>query len=480
MKTQVQRMVVSLLALISASMVPGLAPLLSAAQVVLTWSANTESDLAGYKVYYGTSSRNYGPAINAGNLTSYTLTGLNSGIYFFAITAYDTSGNESAFSSEASRTIAPDTIPPVLSGIQGTGIGGTFATIVWASNEPSDTQVEYGTTSSYGNSTSLNATLTTAHSQVVTGLSQNTLYNYRVRSRDGAGNLSVSGNFSFTTTDSTVISGLVNAYSFDEGAGSVTSDASGSGNTGALANAPVWTSQGKYGSALSFDGVDDFVSVADNATLDLTSGGTMEAWVKLDTLDRWHGVIAKGDANTDAVHNFALEINNANAVRCILGDGSAYQQLDSSTTMTTGQFRHLACSWDGATVRLYIDGVLNASAAQSLTPAGNTAPLYVGQFGGNSDRLDGTIDDVRLYNRALTASEIQADMNTPIGAAPPAVSRCDCSGDGLTNAVDVQVLVNAILAGNNASSNDVNRNGTVDVLDLQLLGNVVLGVTVCP
>jgi hypothetical protein len=71
-------------------------------------------------------------------------------------------------------------------------------------------------------------------------------------------------------------------------------------------------------------------------------------------------------------------------------------------------------------------------------------------------------------------------MNTPIGAAPPAVSRCDCSADGLTNAVDVQVLVNAILAGNNASSYDVNQSGTVDVLDLQLLGNVVLGVAVCP
>ncbi|MGH7393890.1 MAG: LamG-like jellyroll fold domain-containing protein, partial [Candidatus Rokuibacteriota bacterium] len=47
-------------------------------------------------------------------------------------------------------------------------------------------------------------------------------------------------------------------------------------------------------------------------------------------------------------------------------------------------------------------------------PAGNTAPLSIGQFGGNSDRLSGTIDEVRIYNRALSAAEIQQDLGTPI------------------------------------------------------------------
>lgn len=71
----------------------------------LSWDSNTESDLAGYKVYYGSSSGNYGIPIDIGNRTTYTLTGLDLGTYYFSVTAYDTSGNESGFSNEVSKTI---------------------------------------------------------------------------------------------------------------------------------------------------------------------------------------------------------------------------------------------------------------------------------------------------------------------------------------------------------------------------------------
>ncbi|HSB05495.1 MAG TPA: fibronectin type III domain-containing protein [Thermodesulfobacteriota bacterium] len=73
------------------------------AQIKLAWDPNTESDLAGYKVYYGTASHSYGTPINVGNLTTYTLAGLTSGqTYYIAVTAYDTSNNESGFSNEVS------------------------------------------------------------------------------------------------------------------------------------------------------------------------------------------------------------------------------------------------------------------------------------------------------------------------------------------------------------------------------------------
>jgi hypothetical protein len=82
------------------------------------------------------------------------------------------------------------------------------------------------------------------------------------------------------------------------------------------------------------------------------------------------------------------------------------------------------------------------------------------------------------YYFSVTAYDVS---NNESGFSNEAVaSRCDCSADGLSNALDVQMLVNAILAGNKASSYDINRNGTVDVLDLQVLGNVVLGVAACP
>ncbi len=79
----------------------------SAGEVTLTWDANTESDLAGYRVYVGTVSGVYGPPIDVGNVTTYKVTNLSEGqTYFFGVKAYDTSGNESGFSSEVSTTVA--------------------------------------------------------------------------------------------------------------------------------------------------------------------------------------------------------------------------------------------------------------------------------------------------------------------------------------------------------------------------------------
>src|SRR3989449_9776337 len=93
-----------------------LAPALSsAAQVTLVWDPNTETDLAGYKLYYSTSSGSYQSSVDVGNLTSYTLSGLLEGqIYYFAVTAYNLSLGESGFSNEVSKALA-DVTPPTVS-----------------------------------------------------------------------------------------------------------------------------------------------------------------------------------------------------------------------------------------------------------------------------------------------------------------------------------------------------------------------------
>ena len=91
-----------------------------AATVTLSWGASTESDLAGYKVYYGASPRTgicppggYPSSVNAGNVTTYTVGGLANGqTYYFSVSAYDTSGNESCFSSEVSQATPITTITP--------------------------------------------------------------------------------------------------------------------------------------------------------------------------------------------------------------------------------------------------------------------------------------------------------------------------------------------------------------------------------
>ena len=98
-----------------------------------------------------------------------------------------------------------DTTPPVISGVAAGSIGATSATITWTTNENSNSQVEYGTSEDYGQVTTLNPSLVTAHSQGLSGLTAGRLYHYRVKSRDAAGNLAVSADFSFTTAQGTSV-----------------------------------------------------------------------------------------------------------------------------------------------------------------------------------------------------------------------------------------------------------------------------------
>ena len=92
----------------------------------------------------------------------------------------------------------PDTTPPVISNVQSSAVTSTGATVTWTTDEPSNSVVNYGLTTSYG-STSSNASDVTSHSITLTGLSANTLYHYQVQSTDGSGNLATSGDFTFTT-----------------------------------------------------------------------------------------------------------------------------------------------------------------------------------------------------------------------------------------------------------------------------------------
>ena len=95
--------------------------------------------------------------------------------------------------------VPADTTPPSLSAIAAVSIGASVATITWTTNETSDSQVDYGPTTAYGSTTPLNTSLLTAHTVALTGLTSSTLYHFRVRARDAAGNLAVSGDSTFTT-----------------------------------------------------------------------------------------------------------------------------------------------------------------------------------------------------------------------------------------------------------------------------------------
>ncbi|MDM7995935.1 MAG: fibronectin type III domain-containing protein [Acidobacteriota bacterium] len=179
-----------------------LTPFAAAGDVTLAWDANSEPELVGYYLCYGSSSGQYSVQVDVGNVTQYTVSSLPAGTYYFAVKAYGIEGLESAFSNEVSATVAAsDNQAPTITGVSASGITATGATISWTSNEAADSQVEYGTTLSYGTSTTLNSSLVTSHSQSLSGLAASTTYHYRVKSRDAAGNLATSGDYTFTTVD---------------------------------------------------------------------------------------------------------------------------------------------------------------------------------------------------------------------------------------------------------------------------------------
>mgnify|MGYP006299498725 CR=1 FL=1 len=123
-----------------------------AGDVNVTWDPNSEPDLSGYKVYYGTSSRSYSTILDVGNTTEHTITNLTDGVqYYFAVTAYDTALNESGYSEEVNTFVGnSDTTPPARPNLTGYTIQDLKITIQWQNNSEPDLasyKVHYGTQS---------------------------------------------------------------------------------------------------------------------------------------------------------------------------------------------------------------------------------------------------------------------------------------------------------------------------------------------
>ena len=205
--------------------------------------------------------------------------------------------------------------------------------------------------------------------------------------------------------------GLVAAYGFEENAGPISADASGNGNTAFLVGA-TWTVQGKYGNALDFDGLSARVTVIHDApALRLTAAMTLEAWVKRSSsLSAWTDVVYKGKDNYFL--ESATPTSGRPAAGGILGGASAL--LLGPSAIPVGTWTHLASTYDGATLRLYVNGTQVASAAQTGALLTSGFPLQIGGDSFYGQRFAGTIDEVRVYGRALTPAEIQADMGTPL------------------------------------------------------------------
>jgi hypothetical protein len=207
--------------------------------------------------------------------------------------------------------------------------------------------------------------------------------------------------------------GLVGWWKMDEGNGTTTSDSSGNGNTGTLTNGPSWQTVGscKTGGCLSFDGSDDYVDMGDATSLRVFGPLTISSWVYFNGLQNQMIVIrGTGAASSASYYLFvlstAVEFSWANAASSLTGT-FAFQ---------TGTWYHIVAVRSGSnnnwSRKIYINGSLvNSDSAVTGDPATSSQNVNIGRHGQPLNQFNGRVDDVRIYNRALSAAEVTAMYN---------------------------------------------------------------------
>jgi glucose/arabinose dehydrogenase len=382
----------------------------SIGKVTLAWEASSDDfGVTGYEVYRSTSP-GFTPSA-ANRIATPTATGYVDatapGTYYYRVKAADAAGNLSAPSAEASGTAAAD-VPPsvsVTAPVPGT-VSGTVTLKATASDD-----VGVGGVQFLVDGASFGAEDTSFPYEIQwpsTGVANGT-HKISARARDTAGQTTTSAEVS-VTVNNPVASGLVLAYGFEETAGTTANDSSPAKNNGTV-NGPTSTASGKFGRALSFDGTNDRVDVPDAGTLDLTNGMTLEAWVKPTTNAGWRTAILKERGTTDLL--YALYASNGAKPQTEAFTG-AENASGGTAALALNAWTHLASTYDGTNLRLFVNGTQVSSKAVSGAMPNTANPLRIGGNAVWGEYFAGLIDEVRVYNRALSATEIGNDMKVAV------------------------------------------------------------------
>ena len=212
-------------------------------------------------------------------------------------------------------------------------------------------------------------------------------------------------------------SGLVAAYSLNQGSGTTVADSSGNGFTGTISGA-TWTTSGKYGSALSFNGTKAYVDLLNPDALRLTGSMTLSAWVFPTTIPGDDGQIIAKSNNSGGWQLKTTPDTGVRTFGIALSSGKTPVQRYSKTVVTLNTWYHVAGVYNAAskTLDIYVNGALDNGVLTGTIPAkqtNSTVNVNIGRRTGGY-LFGGTIDEVRVYNTALTQAQIQTDMATPV------------------------------------------------------------------
>ncbi len=218
--------------------------------------------------------------------------------------------------------------------------------------------------------------------------------------------------------------GFVGYWPMDEGTGTMAYDQSGAGNNGALINGPTWIA-GKINSALSFNDSNSYVSVSDTSTLEYVGGNmTLAAWINVNSTETTGGWIFSKPWNGGGQYNYTVTLNSNNTLSFgIVGSGS--YSISTTAVIPSNSWHYIAATVNSSgQMSIYIDGNLSASGTDGIvgwTPSsgngsiplsiGTLYPYGTGSWTHSNFTFGGLIDDARIYNRALSVTEIKAIYN---------------------------------------------------------------------
>ena len=381
----------------------------------ITWTTNKTADS---QVQYGLNGYTYTTASNPAMVTQHTvlLTNLTpSTIYHYSVLARDSSGYLTTSGDFSCTTAAPPPPPPPAftfsisaspSSISvtpgGTATDTIAATLLTGAAQTvamSATGLPAGVSATISPSSCAATCAGTLALSASTGTPAGT---YAFTVSGSSGPATVSTHVTLTIAAPVQIAAAAASWAFNEGAGTTAADASGNVNTGTLMGHTAW-SAGTFGTALSFSGSGDYVNVNESKSLELSTAMTVSFWIKAsDSPGVDQRIVSKN-------YDWDVKLNGSAHV-LQFSSGSQYALLNYSLPM--GAWQHVTFTVSSGAVAGYINGAPITTSSNTFT-SGFLLPayqygLYIGTDAGKAQFAKGLIDDVRIYNRVLTAAEVSA------------------------------------------------------------------------
>lgn len=369
-----------------------------------------------------------------------------------------------------------DTTPPTVpSNLQATNTTDATTTLSWSAATDADTGVVAYIVYRDGLFEKSVTTTTTE----ITGLASGTAYDFTVKARDGAGNLSsVSNTASVTTTGihnpCEQDPDLVASYNLDSVSSNTVADQSGNGHIGSVSGAI--SIAGKVGNGLDFDGNNDFVSID---SFDINGNQlSLAVWIKADDFGTADArIISKASGVGEQDHNWMLSTIESSGIkpRFRLKAGGTTTTLVGTQTLTADTWYHLTATYDGNTMRLYIDGIEKGSMNKTGSITSSASAIRIGDNPIQARHFDGQIDEVHLYQKALSVAEIDELIG---GGSPicPILTGVLGECDGITgiNINDAICVINEVLTPSTPPKGECDGVAGVDINDVICTINKVL------